>query len=183
MPEWVVRMVRRGVLLVALVGIVGLGVAGCGSSAGDGTASQAVATAPPDDDACVTASEESDWSVAKVICTEAAELGNPEAMNRLALDADRIGDTELATSWWERAAALGNVNAMNNLGLKARSEGDVEAATSWYEKAAALGDARAMHHLGRLAQQAGDLKLAESWWQRAAELGDPDAVQALGESG
>ena len=81
-------MLRR-VLLVVLLSTVGVGVAACGSSSDDTatsqavTTSQAAATSAPDDDACIAAQGDSDWSVAKVICTEAAELGNSEAMNQL----------------------------------------------------------------------------------------------------
>ena len=115
------RLQLRHVLLVVLLSTVGIGVAACGSSSDDTATSQAVTTSqaavttPPDDDACIAAQGDSDWSVAKVICTEAAELGNSEAMNVLALRADRDGDAELADSWFEKAAALGDPDAMDLL--------------------------------------------------------------------
>ena len=84
--------VVRRLLLIVLVGTVGVGVAACGSSSDDTATSQAVATSAPDDAACIAAQGDSDWSVAKVICTKAAELGNSEAMNVLALRADQDGD-------------------------------------------------------------------------------------------
>ena len=109
------RLQLRHVLLVVLLSTVGVGVAACGSSSDDTATSQAVATSAPDDAACIAAQGDSDWSVAKVICTKAAELGNSEAINVLALRADQDGDEELAKSWWQKAAALGDPDAIEAL--------------------------------------------------------------------
>lgn len=111
---------------------------------------------------------------------EAAECGNPDAMDRLGV-CYATGDGLFlnyakAVSWFRKAAALGNADAMSHLGmcydLGCGADRDYAKAVSWYTKAAKLGNADAMNHLGGCYDLGHgvdrDYAKAASWYSRAA---------------
>ncbi len=108
-----------------------------------------------------------------------AEGGDAEAMTRLGLLHEKVGDVVPARQWWEKAAALGNETAMFNLGqLELIYSGDADARV-WFVKAAELGHADAAYEIGVIDSGAGDTNGARAWFEKAAELGHKDVLFVL----
>jgi hypothetical protein len=118
----------------------------------------AVAFGPPAEDVLRKAREafraERDDDEVIELLTQAAEVGNSEAMNDLAyVYARHKQDFGKARQAWEKAAAAGNGEAMRNLGYMYDHDEygivrDPLEARRWYEKAASAGVSDAMYLLG-----------------------------------
>ncbi len=55
-----------------------------------------------------------------------AEGGDAEAMTRLGLLHEKVGDVVPARQWWEKAAKLDHPDAMFRLGVLAKDAGDMD---------------------------------------------------------
>lgn len=126
--------------------------------------------------------------------TKAADLGDSDAMNSIAMicwrgEADVAQDVNAAIEWYTKAADLGNSDAMNFLGTMYHNgdgvEQDFGVAMEWYQKAADLGHAQAtnniafMYRCGNGVEQDG--AKAIEWYTKAAELDDLGAVEQIGD--
>ena len=142
------RMILRCVVLVVVLGVLGVGLGACGSSSGVGAT---VSSGGEEEFAACRDAFFAGEDNAKALCTEAADLGNTDAMARLGTLAYDAGDLELAESWWQKAADLGNSTGMIGLGMLAYDGGDLDLAESWLQKSADLGNEFAVDHLAALA--------------------------------
>jgi TPR repeat protein len=170
-------MMLRRVVLVVVFGVLSVGLGACGSPAGEDKAS----TAGQEEGAACIAALSAYKDNAKALCTEAADLGNPNGWVGLGLLASEAGDLVLAKSWYQKSADLGYSGGMVGLASVAYKAADLASAKSWWQKAADLDDSDGMMGLGLLAQDADDLELAKSWYQKAADLGNQNAIDALAE--
>ena len=136
------RLIRRGIIALALLPVLGTLVA----------AAQTF-------DESVAAYERSDYATAMRGFRVHAEQGNAAAQLKLGF-MYQYGfgvpqDDVEAVKWFRRAAQQGDANAQYNLGVVydkgERVPRDHQEAVKWYRKAAEQGDADAQNSLGRLA--------------------------------
>lgn len=126
--------------------------------------------------------------------TKAADLGDLEAMNRIALiywrgEADVAQDVDAAIEWFTKAADLGDSDAMNYLGAMHHNgdgvEEDFGVAMEWFRKAADLGHAQAMSNIAYMYRYgngvAQDGAEAVEWYQKAADSDFSSALYDLGD--
>ncbi len=113
---------------------------------------------------------------------EAADGGDPQAMNELGDVLLEEGDRDGAEKWYRRAVETetGDNDAISNLGFVLHKKGDLDGAETWYRKAAGAGDSNAMFNLGRLAEEKNDLGAAVAWYESAAGAGETNAMYSLG---
>ena len=135
------------------------------------------------------------YSKAIELFEKAAESGNTDAMNGLALMyLEGTGTPQIVykgINLLEKSAELGNVEAMMNLGeIYLNSNlievsGREEIAFNWFMKAAEVGNADAMGVLGLLYHNgigvSRNLAESEKWYKKAIELGDVEAMTGLGD--
>jgi len=133
-----------------------------------------------------------DPAQAAICWQKAAELGNAQAQNNLAVAYEQgLGvarDYESAVFWFRKAAAQNDPTAQFNLGVlyeigRGVSE-DLEQAARWYEKGAEQGCAAAQYNLGsmfRLGRGVVEHAARAAWWyRRAAQQDHPTAQFNLG---
>lgn len=128
----------------------------------------------------VEAYDAGDIELARHWLQQAAERGQPFAMQILASMAKDAGELGLARHWWQLAADAGLAEAMFGLGILAAEAGDADQARHWYQQGADRGNSDAMVNLGLLAREMGDLGQARRWLQQAVDRGDLDAMFNLG---
>lgn len=133
-----------------------------------------------------------DYKLAGAWYQKAAQLGIPDAQNRLGWLCENgkgvSQDYKLAVNWYTKAAEQEFAEAENNLGrLYETGQGvgqDYKVAIDWYTKAAKKRNAEAQFRLGMVyASGQGvkqDYKLAEKWFWRAANQGFAKAQYNLG---
>lgn len=118
---------------------------------------------------------------------QAADLGEPRAMEALGSAADDAKNYSEAAQWFRKAADRGNAAAMRRLGgLYYLGQGvpqDASAAAYWFGKASGGGDAAAKFDLGMLYENgsgvAKDMAKAEQFYRDAAALGNEEARRRL----
>lgn len=129
----------------------------------------------------------------------AAELGNPQAMNRVASAIvsanplpypDSASSAELARAFgfFRQAARSGDVNGLYNYGVCLSSgigtERDPEAAFNAFRTAAESGHVEAMNNLGFCFREGihvrRNLPMSAYWFRRAAEAGSPVGMLNFG---
>ena len=126
--------------------------------------------------------------------TKAADLGDSEAMNSIAMIYWRgkdnvVQDVNAAIEWYTKSADSGNSEAMNLMGAMYHNgdgvEQDFDAAMEWCQKAADLGHAQAMtnvaymyRHGNGVAQDGG---AAIEWYRKAADSGELSAMCEIGD--
>lgn len=136
-----------------------------------------------------------------ILYRKAAELGNPDAMYKLAffhsvgfcgVQEDKTKANDLyrkAAAGFHQAAEQGNADAQLSLcECYMRGRGvakNIQQAIMWLRKAAKQGNCEAMYWLGSLYDEgkevAQDHEQAAKWWLKASAQGDTDAQFSLGE--
>jgi TPR repeat protein len=134
---------------------------------------------------------EQNYSKAKDLYEQAAELGNSKALNNLGLLYHYSLGVEKnytkAKELYEKAAELGNSNALNNLGVLYNNGLGVEKnytkAKELYEKAAELENSNALNNLGLLYHYGLGVEKnytkAKELYEQAAELENRGALNNL----
>lgn len=113
---------------------------------------------------------------------QAAELGNCDAMSRLAVlydSGDGVEkDMEKSIAWDLRAIQSGSRLSLLNLGLTYRNAGDILNAKAWFEKSWEAGDGEAAIELAKI-HLLRDRDLAVSYLKAAISSGDicPDSIE------
>ncbi|TQM84110.1 TPR repeat protein [Saccharothrix saharensis] len=123
----------------------------------------------------VAAARSGNVAEAEVWYRAAADRGDVDGMNLLALLCEERGGFAEALRWYGRAAAVGDTVAMHGLARLARRDGRPADAERWYREAADRGDRDAMLALADSGPPTDD-----GWYRRAAEAGDPRALAVLG---
>ena len=107
----------------------------------------------------------------------AAKGGHHDAIVKLGVMAQEVGELADARMLYEQAATAGSTVGMFNLGLLLQDT-DPKTACGWYLQAVEQGDADAMFNLGRLLE-AEDPEAARDLWKRAAAAGQIEAQDRL----
>jgi TonB family protein len=133
-----------------------------------------------------------DYATAFSLFHEAAELGDPEAVNQVGwMYQNGLGvtrDYAEAMTWFRKAAQAGNGDGMNNIGWLYQAgwgvTQDYHEANEWYKKAADAGNGAGMYNVGWLYQNGlgvtRDYPEAIKWYRQAAENGVADGMNNLG---
>lgn len=112
--------------------------------------------------------------------TQAAELGDTEAAERMAEFLEDFDRPEEAKQWLQRAVALGSVAAMIALAEQFDKDENRRAdAEDLYRRAAAAGNAVAMAWLGHQAGKRGAVEEAEMWYYNALHAGHSNGTILL----
>lgn len=134
-------------------------------------------------EAIVTMSDDGTWrsdnSAVEPVLRQAADRGDPKALDMLHSLLARKGRGPEADQMWSRAAQKGSPYAMRISGIRLLEAGDHSDAKEWFHRAARAGDANAMCVWAGWLARVRDDDNAEHWLRRAAEADDPTAV-ALG---
>jgi TPR repeat protein len=120
--------------------------------------------------------------------SEAAELGNAEALYKCGCMASTFGDPGKALSLFNLSASKGYAQANFELGLAYEFghgvETNMETAAKFYARAAVQGNADAMDHYGVCYCNGTGVKQdcveALKWFRKAVELGNRDALFDMG---
>ncbi|WP_367137599.1 tetratricopeptide repeat protein [Saccharothrix sp. HUAS TT1] len=124
----------------------------------------------------VAAARSGDVGAAEVWYRAAADSGDVDGMNLLALLCEERGDHAEARRWYSRAADSGDAVALHGLARLARRRGQEGEAGRWYREAADRGDQEAMIALAEAAVDPAD---GDAWYRRAAESGNPRALVVI----
>jgi tetratricopeptide (TPR) repeat protein len=111
---------------------------------------------------------------------DAARLGHVEAMNEVAVEAERRGDQATQRFWAETAARAGSSLGMYNLGVLESQVGNAQEAGRWFLQAAEAGKVDGYAALLELADRAGDESAAGRWAKLGAGVDQPYCLQAHG---
>jgi|GEM_PF-2557197 len=111
----------------------------------------------------------------------AVELGHPDALLYMGLDAVDQGDRDRGRGIFERGVdEFEHPSAMRELGVLEREDGNVERAMSLFHAAADQDNTHAMYDIGIFHEYRGELEQAREWYQRGADLDDSDCQRAVG---
>ncbi|MGW3653490.1 tetratricopeptide repeat protein [Streptomyces sp. NPDC000878] len=109
----------------------------------------------------------------------ASDLGDTDALYRLAVMRERAGDRDGAEAFYRQAADHGHTYALYHLAVMREEAGDREGAEDLARQAADHGDTHALVHLAEMREHAGDRDGAEDLARQAADLGHTDALVRL----
>ncbi|WP_300709601.1 sel1 repeat family protein [uncultured Desulfovibrio sp.] len=158
-----------------------------------------LATPPPETDSpgernrkALDAFARGEYYQALRLWQEAAEAGDPQAMNNLGVLYDKgLGvepDVGRALHWYAKSADAGHPSGMCNFGrMLEQGRGvplDAAEAARWFDLAARRGQPEAQYNLGMLYEQGHGVQkddaAAAAWYSRAATANQPDALARLG---
>ena len=112
-------------------------------------------------------------SLAKRLWTSAANTGGGmDALDGLAVLAEKEGDFARAKQMWQEAAQAGVANAAYNLALHLLEHNRAAEAESWLITAADAGHRRASHKIGHLLFDQYRFAESRAWWSRLASERD-----------
>ena len=98
--------------------------------------------------------ENGDYRTAFKLFLQAAEDGDVDAMNRIAImytcGEGVICDYDKSIEWEKKAIASGSTSALLNIGITYRIKGDIKLSKYWFEKSLDSGDGEAALQLAKL---------------------------------
>lgn len=125
------------------------------------------------------------YRIADSLTRQAAALGNPAAMDRLARSLIARGCADEAFAWRQRAAEATAASeprvlwSATRLAQDLQDLGKAEEATAWWHRAVSMVDPGSMHDFGGALWQAGRTAEAATWLTDMASTGDARAAGAL----
>jgi tetratricopeptide (TPR) repeat protein len=127
------------------------------------------------------------YRIADSLTRQAAALGAPEAMDRLARSLDSRGFPDEALAWRLRAAeaaaatGVGDLWTVTRIAKDFQDSGRSEEATAWWQRAVSMAARRDMSDFKAALWQAGRVAEAMEWLTDMADKGDKRATGALAE--
>lgn len=125
------------------------------------------------------------YRIADSLTRQAAALGDPAAMRRLARSLSVRGHADEALAWRQRAAEATAASEPRDpwsaagLAQDLQDSGRPEEATSWWHRAVSMVDPKSMHDFGGALRHAGRTAEAATWLTDMASTGDARAAGAL----
>jgi TPR repeat protein len=114
-------------------------------------------------------SQAGDTHRADLVWTEAAQLGDPDAMMCVARLALQRGDRATADRWLALVLGQSQPYPITALGVAYRDNGDTATALRVFDRAIALGDAYAMEYAARIQERNGNTDTADRLREQAMQ--------------
>lgn len=112
---------------------------------------------------------------------KAAEMGEAEIQNSLAIRLEKEENYEEAEIWYLKAIENGSTYAKRNLGILYKNQGKMKEAEEVYLQAIKENDKGAMNNLGGIYKEQGKYLEAEDLYLKAISNGDKNALYNLGD--